>query len=373
MSDPRIDHLAKILVRYSGKVKSGNLVGIAGYPFSPEALPLMEAVFREVLRAGGHPLPYLENRFAEGFNRILYEEGSDDQLTYLEPWAEQRIRSLDCDIRIMAATNTRGLSRVDGSRIAVHRRSWADLFNLYLKRGAEGSLRWVITLMPTLAYAQDAEMSLTEYADFMLASTYADRDEPIAIWKRFSETQGSLTEKLMGKSMMNVQSSHIDLNFSIEDRIFVNCDGERNMPDGEIFTCPVEDTVNGWMYSSFPAIHQGVDVGRVHLRFEHGCVVEEEAEKNQDYLRTMLDTDEGARRVGEFGIGTNDQIKIFTKNMLLDEKIGGTVHLALGASLPQAGGVNKSGIHWDLLCDMREGGVITIDGQKIYESGKFSL
>jgi aminopeptidase len=368
-----MNRLAKILVHYSTEVRSGDLVGITGSPFSAEALPLMEAVFREVLRAGGHPAPYLRNGSTEDLTRLFYEEGSDEQLEYLEPWVEQRIRCLDCDIKIMAATNTRSLSGMDGSRIAVHRRARADLFNLYLRRAAEGSLRWVVCLTPTAAYAQDAEMSLGQFADFVFASTYADRDDPVALWKRLSESQSVLVEKLAGKDMVAVQSPHVDLSFSIEGRKFVNCGGDFNMPDGEIFTCPVEDTVNGWMESSFPAIHRGVDVGQVRLRFRNGRVVEAEAEKNRNHLSAMLDTDEGARRVGEFGIGTNGQIKIFTKNMLFDEKIGGTIHLALGASYPEAGGINRSAIHWDFLCDMREAGVITIDGKRVYESGKFAL
>ena len=373
MTDPRIDRLAEILVRYSAKVKPGDLAGITGSPFSSEALPLMEAVFREVLRAGGHPFPYLETRNTEGLASVLYEEGSDAQLEYLEPWAEQMVRALDCNIVIMAATNTRSLSKVDSSRIAVHSRARADLFNLHLQRAAEGAMRWILSLMPTAAYAQDAEMSLSEFADFVFACTCADQDEPIAVWQKLSETQAELVKKLTGKRAVAVQSPHIDLRFSIEDRTFINCDGECNMPDGEIFTCPVEDTVNGWMESSFPAIYKGVDVGRVRLRFEDGRAVEAEAEKNQDHLMALLDSDEGARRVGEFGVGTNDQIKIFTKNMLFDEKIGGTIHLALGTSFPEAGGVNKSAIHWDLLCDMREGGTITIDGKRVYEAGRFVI
>ncbi|MBN2553592.1 MAG: aminopeptidase [Spirochaetales bacterium] len=373
MSDPRIDRLAEILVRYSTGVRPGDLVGITGIPFSPEALPLMEAVAREILRAGGHPLPRLENRYTEGFDTILYGEGSDDQLTFLEPWAEQTVRSLDCDIKIKAATNTRGLSTVDSSRIALHRRSRAELFNLYLRRAAEGSLRWALCLTPTAAYAQDAEMSLSEFADLVYSGTYADQDDPIAAWKHMSETQAVIVEKLGGKSTVAVQSPNVDLTFSIEGRTFVNCDGKRNMPDGEIFTTPVEESINGWMESSFPAIHLGVDVGRVRLRFENGRVVEAEAEKHQEYLSAMLDSDEGARHVGEFGIGMNDRIRIFTKNMLFDEKIAGTVHLALGASYPETGGVNRSAIHWDFLCDMREGGTITMDGIRVYESGKFTV
>jgi aminopeptidase len=247
------------------------------------------------------------------------------------------------------------------------------LFNLYLKRSAEGSLRWVLAPAPTAAYAQDADMSLGEFADLLFAATFADREEPIDHWKRVSEAQAGLIEKLEGRRVAAVQGPHIDLTFSIEGRTFVNCDGDRNMPDGEIFTCPVEDTVNGWMESTFPAIHKGMEVGRVRLRFAEGRVVEAEAEKRQDYLMSMLDLDEGARRVGEFGIGTNDRIDVFTQNMLFDEKIGGTIHLALGTSYPESGGKNKSGIHWDLLCDMREGGVITVDGERIYESGRFLL
>jgi aminopeptidase len=373
MTDPRLDRLAEILVNYSTRIKPGDLVGITGVPFSPEGLPLMEAVFREVLRAGGHPYPYLQNRYVQDFDRILYQQGNDEQLAYMEPWAEQVTRSLDCDIKIMAATNTRRLSSVDSSRIALHSRTRAELFNLYLERASEGALRWVLTLMPTAAYAQDADMSLSEFADFLFASTYADQDDQMTIWKRLSEIQAELVEKLRGKRTVVVQSPHVDLTFSIEDRIFVNCDGECNMPDGEIFTCPVEDSVRGWMESSFPAIHKGVDVGRVRLRFEDGRVVEAEAEKKQDYLTAMLDTDEGARRVGEFGIGTNEQIKIFTKNMLFDEKIGGTIHLALGTSYPETGGVNKSAIHWDFLCDMREGGIIAVDGKQVYEAGSFRV
>jgi aminopeptidase len=373
MTDPRLDRLAEILVRYSAKVKPGDLVGITGYPFSREALPLMKSVFREVLRAGANPYPYLQNRFAEDFNRILYQEGSDAQLEYVEPWAEPMIRSLNCDIKIMAATNTRGLSTADSYRIMAHTRSRTELLSLYRKRAAEGHLNWVISLTPTLAYAQDAEMSLGEFADFVFASTWADQEDPIALWRQISESQAVLVKKLADKCMISVQSPHIDLTFSIKGRSFINCDGEGNMPDGEIFTSPVEDTVTGWMESSFPAIYRGVDVGRVRLRFEEGRVVEAEAEKRQDYLNAMLDTDDGARRVGEFGIGTNEKIKTFIKNMLFDEKIGGTIHLALGASFPESGGVNNSAIHWDLLCDMRDGGTITADGEGVYESGRFRL
>jgi aminopeptidase len=216
-------------------------------------------------------------------------------------------------------------------------------------------------------------MSLSEFSDFVFASTYADREEPLAAWIHLSETQAKIVKKLAGKRTVTVQGPYIDMRFSIEDRTFINCDGKLNMPDGEIFTCPVENSITGWMETSFPALHMGVDVGRVRLGLENGRVEQAEAEKNQDYLSAMLGIDDGARRVGEFGIGTNEQIKSITRNMLFDEKIGGTIHLALGASYPQAGGVNQSAIHWDFLCDMRQGGIITIDGKRIYESGRFTI
>jgi len=358
-------------VHYSTKVRPRDLVGITGYPFSPEAMPLMEAVFREVLRIGAYPHPYLETRYTEGLDRIFYTEASQEQLEFRTPWAEQMIRSWDCDIVIMAPTNTRRLSRVDTSKIAIHDRARADLLQLYLDRAAVESLRWVITATPTSAYAQDAGMSLPEFSDFLFAATGADQDDPVAFWQDLSQLQSVHIEKLAGKRTVRIQGPQIDLGFSIEDRRFVNCGGEANLPDGEIFTCPVESSVDGWMQSTFPAVHKGVDVGCVHLVFEKGNVVEAEADQNQEYLNALLDTDEGARRVGEFGVGTNERLKTFTRNMLFDEKIGGTIHIALGASYPETGGINHSAIHWDFLCDMREGGTITVDGKRVYDAGRF--
>ena len=371
MSDPRIDKLAQILVQYSVAVKPGQRVGIGGAPFSPQALPLMEAVLREVYRAGAHPIPSLQVLQTEGFDRIFFGEANDVQLKFREPWAEEMIRSLDCDIGIMASTNTRRLSGADSSKMSIASRAMRDLVTLYFKRAAEGSLRWVLCATPTAAYAQDAEMSLPEFEDFVFGSTYADQEDPVSAWKSLSETQAALVKRLAGKRSVVVKGPHVDLAFSIEDRVFINCDGRFNMPDGEIFTGPVEESVNGWMESSFPAIFRGVDVGQVRLVLKEGKVIEADAEKHQEHVTAMLDTDEGARRIGEFGIGTNNQIAIFTKNMLFDEKIGGTVHFALGAAYPETGAKNESSIHWDLLCDMRKGGQIIVDGKLFYESGRF--
>jgi aminopeptidase len=216
-------------------------------------------------------------------------------------------------------------------------------------------------------------MSLQEYEAFVYSATYSDSDDPVSAWNAVAKRQKKVVEWLLGKKQVHVRGRYIDITFSIDGRTFISCDGHLNMPDGEVFTGPVDGTVNGWFESSFPAVEYGVDVGKVAFRFEDGIAVRAEAEKNQDHLTKMLETDEGARRVGEFGIGTNDRIKLFTKNMLFDEKIGGTIHLAVGRAYPETGAKNESAIHWDFLCDMKDGGQIIVDDQVLYESGKFAV
>jgi aminopeptidase len=187
------------------------------------------------------------------------------------------------------------------------------------------------------------------------------------------EKQKKLVDWLEGKQRIELKGPHVDLNFSIEGRSFENCDGKKNMPDGEIFTGPVEDSVNGWIESTFPANYFSVEVGQVSLRFENGRVVYAKAEKHQEHLEAMVETDEGSHRLGEFGIGTNKGIKSFTKNILFDEKIAGTIHVALGNGYNETGSLNESTVHWDFLCDMRQGGQIIVDGQTIYDSGEFII
>ncbi len=283
------------------------------------------------------------------------------------------IRCFHCDIAIMAPTNTRRLWRADGSRTAHRATAHADLLGLYLKRAAEESPRWVRCSTPTAAFAHEAKIDLAQFEEFLFASTWADLDDPIATWQDFAEVQSSLVAHLSGKPSGIAQGPPVDIAFSVEDRIFVSCDGRLNMPDGEVFTEPVKESAHGWVESTSPAIYRGVDAGNVRLELKAGKVIGAEAEKNQSYLTAMLDSDEGARRLGEFGVGTNGRIRTFTRNMLFDEKIAGTVHFALGAGYPESGSVNESGIHWDFLCDMRDGGTIAMDGQVVYEAGTFTL
>ena len=221
------------------------------------------------------------------------------------------------------------------------------------------------------ALAQEAEMSLTEFEDFVFKSTFVDQDDPVALWQGVHDEQERLIKWLAGKKAVSIRGAQVDLKMSIEGRTFINSAGDVNMPSGEIFTSPVEDSVEGWVQFSYPAVYQSVVVEGVRLEFEGGRVVKASAEKNEEFLHKMLDADEGARRLGELGIGTNTGITRFTRNILYDEKIGGSFHLAIGKGFAEAGGVNQSAIHWDLITDARQDTEMRADGEVFYKDGKF--
>ena len=224
---------------------------------------------------------------------------------------------------------------------------------------------------PCPAYAQEADMSLTEYEDFVYGATLADREDPVSEWKKIHDQQEKLLDWLKGKDKVKINSPFVSLELSIKDRLFINGDGLNNMPCGEVYTSPVEDSVNGWIKFSYPAIMSGREVEGIRLEFKDGKVVKSSAQKNEEFLTKMLDMDEGSRYLGEFAIGTNFGITKFSKNILFDEKIGGTIHLAIGSGFPHAGGKNKSAIHWDMICDMQKDSEILVDGEVFYKDGKF--
>jgi aminopeptidase len=373
MIDPRFSNLAKILVQYSVNAQPGENVAIRCAGSIAAALPLMQLIYTEVLHAGAIPQPMILGGGTEEFDHILFTHASKSQLDHVNPMFDLIARSYPCDIRILSAVNTRRLSNVDPSLMPILANAHSDLGKLYLERMAKKDLRWVLTAYPTTGYAQDADMSIQEYEDFLISATFADLPDPVSAWSELSARQSRLVDWLRGKSSVHVKGNHVDVEFSIQDRSFVNCDGHVNLPDGEIFTGPVESSVNGWLKTTFPAIGGGVDVGKVSIKFKDGVVVEAEAEKNQEFLINRLDMDDGARRLGEFGIGTNDQLKTFTKMMLFDEKIGGTIHFALGSGYPESGSQNHSALHWDFLVDMRDGGQIIVDDEVFYDSGEFRV
>lgn len=366
--DPRVDKVAEVMVNYSVEVKPGDLVMI--HPYDPLAEPLALAVYKHVLKAGGHAV---FNMAPTGAEEVLYAYGSDEQLDYANPMYMWLMSNIDVRIALRAFSNTKALSTVDPARIARREKSLGPVQKVFMERQATGDLRWVLTQHPTQASAQDAEMSLAEYEDFVYGACMVHLDDPVAYWRAKSAEQQRLIEWLKGKGEIVVRGENIDLTLSVQDRVFVNADGTCNFPDGEIFTGPVEDSVNGWVHFTYPAIYRGREVNGVELWFEDGKVVKATASKGEDYLRAILDTDEGACYLGEFAIGTNEGIQQFTRNILFDEKIGGTVHMAVGAGYPETGSRNESAVHWDMICDMRTGGEIIIDGERFYKDGEFEV
>jgi len=363
--DPRIDKLAEVLVNYSVAVKPGDKVLLRGQTL---AEPLFKALYAKVLEAGGNPLvvPTIP-----GMDELFYRLASDDQLQHVPAPIKLAMESYDCMISIMGSPNTKAMGNVDPAKMALASRAQKDIFTAMLRRIADGDCRWVGTLFPTNAYAQDAEMGLIEYQDFVYGACLPDMDDPVGYWRAFSKGQQKIVDWLKGKERVHVTGQDTDLRMSIVDRVFINCDGKENMPDGEIFTGPVEDSVEGHVAFSYPAVYRGREVAGVRLWFEKGKVVKATADKNEEFLLSMLDTDEGSRYVGEFAIGTNKGITRFTKATLFDEKIQGTFHMALGASLPESGATNESSIHWDMVNDLRQGGEIYIDDELFYRDGDF--
>jgi aminopeptidase len=367
MSDPRLDKLAEILVHYSTEVQPGHWVLIRGHVL---ALPLVNAVARLVVRAGGNPTVLLTS---DELEETLLREASEAQLGWVSPIDKLLNQQIDVLIGIRAAHNTRSLTGIAPHKQQIRQKARRETMDTFMQRSAEGSLRWVTTQYPCPAYAQEADMSLSEYEDFVYRATFADQPDPVKCWRESHDMQQHLVDWLKGKRQVVARGPNIDLALSIAGRSFVNSDGKHNMPSGEIFTGPVEDSVHGWVKFSYPAIKDGREVEGVEFEFEDGKVVRARARKNEAYLLSQLDSDAGARYLGEFAIGTNMGIQCFTKSILYDEKIGGTLHMAVGAGYPETGSVNRSSVHWDFICDMRQDSEILVDGELFYKNGQFQI
>jgi aminopeptidase len=367
MSDTRIEKLAGMLVDYSVCVKPGDKVAI----MAPEvAAPLTNEIFIRVLKAGGHPVVF--SRSMETME-LLYRYGSDEQLEFIHEPHRLIIEKYDVRIVIIGEQNTRTLSRVDPAKMVIYDKARTELMKTMMRRSVSGELRWVIAPYPTNAFAQDADMSLRDYEDFLYKACMPDLNDPVAYWQKVTTEQERIIAWLKGKNAVHITGPGTDLRLSVAGRTFINCSGKVNVPDGEVFTGPVEDSAEGHVYFSYPAIEAGREVTGVRLWFEKGKVVNATADKNEDFLLKTLDTDAGSRYLGEFAIGTNEGITQFTREILFDEKIGGSFHMALGAGYPETGSKNESAIHWDMVCDLRQGGQIKVDGEILYRNGKFVI
>ncbi len=295
----------------------------------------------------------------------------DTQLDFVPTFYKLAYEQFEGRIRIHSATNTKGTSNIDPNKIQRRGKATSVITEAQFRRGGAGEFKWVTTLYPTEAYAQDASMSLKEYEDFVFGAVHTSEDDPIAFWKSVEQKQQSAVDFMKGKSQVILRGPNVDLTLSVKGRTFMNSFGTFNMPDGEIYTGPVEDSVNGWVKFTYPANYGGTSVEGAELTFSNGRVETAKAEKNQDFLLKTLESDAGSRHLGEFAIGTNFDIQQFTGNILFDEKIGGSFHMALGAGYPETGSKNKSSIHWDMICDMRTDSEILVDGELFYKNGQF--
>lgn len=365
MADANVEKLAAILVNYCTEVKPGDWVLLRGHVV---AMPLIEATLREVVRAGGNPTLQLEN---DELTEIVLREANTEQLSWVSPLDAIKAEQADVRIGIHAASNTRALTGIDPKRQQLYQSARRKFARTFMERSAAGQHRWVLTNYPCPAFAQEADMSLAAYEQFVYGATFADQPDPVAAWRAVHDEQQRLVDWLVGKDEVVVRGPHVDLTLSIAGRTFINSDGKRNMPSGEIFTGPVEDSVNGWIRFTYPALRGGREVEGVELGFEDGRVVRASAAKNEEYLISQLDSDPGARYLGEFAIGTNYKIQRFTKSILYDEKIGGTLHVAVGSGYPETGSQNQSAVHWDFICDMRQESEILVDGELFYRNGQF--
>jgi aminopeptidase len=367
MSEIRRKKLANLLVNYCTSVQKGEWVGILG---DVNALPILRDVYTAVLEAGGYPTLFISD---EAMTRSFYHIADNEQVNWVDPTLKLYHEQADAYIRVGAPSNTRAMSNIAGKRVQQIRAAQKELLDIRLERAAKDEFKWVGTLFPTEALAQEASMSLEEYEDFVYGACFCDKDDPAAEWRSLGVMQQKKVDWLKGKKHVVCKGPNVDLTLSIEGRTFANSDGKRNMPSGEIFTGPVEESVNGWVRFTYPSIVGGRAVKGIELRFQDGKVVEASAEENEELLFAQLDTDSRSRYLGEFAIGTNFGINKFTGSILFDEKIGGTMHMAIGKGYPETGSKNDSAVHWDMICDMRVDSEIHVDGELFYKNGSFTV
>jgi aminopeptidase len=365
--DPRVRNLARLLINYSLKLKKKQLIKIQGEPVT---LPLLQAAYEEALAVGANP--YIEIICPDAVEAML-KQGSTDQLMYISPMRKLEVSKIDALVVAWGAQNTSYTSGTDPKKQSLVRKGKSKIQKALFKRIADKSLHWVGTMFPTQADAQKAHMSLSDYEDFVYRAGNLHLPDPVKHWHKVAAEQARLVKILNRFDRLQVHGSNVDLKLRVKGRKWVSCAGDQNFPDGEIFTSPIEDTLEGYINYTYPAEYDGRSVDNVHLEFKAGRVVNESASANLEFLQAMLNTDKGARSVGEFAIGTNYEITKATGNTLFDEKIGGTMHMAVGAGFGESGGKNHSAIHWDMVCNLKKDGEITADGKVIYRKGKFTI
>jgi len=368
MFNPIIEKYARVLVDYSVAVKENDFVII--YARGYEAQPLIKEIYKQCLIKGANPIVRTSmDELAETF--IKY--ANDSQLAFIDEMSKVEVNKADVMIFIGAPSNIKNMANADTTKLAKRSKATHPILAKRLERSANGDMRWVIADYPTNALAQEANMSLEEYSEFLINSCYLDLENPTQKWIEIDNEQKRIAAILNKTSKIRIVGDKTDITFSTAGRTWVPCSGNMNFPDGEIFTSPVENSANGTVYFDFPQNYHGSTAKEVYLTLKDGKVVEAKAEIGNEFLQSMLNMDSGSRYVGEVAIGTNERVQSVTGNILFDEKIGGSIHIAIGASYPEAGGKNQSGLHWDMIKNMKQDGKIYVDDKLIYENGKFII
>ena len=365
MKGARLEAMARLAVEYSTRVKPGDLCVLDGPSSCSE---ILLAIARAVVRAGGNPVMRVE---LDGWKETFLREASDAALDWVAPGDLLAYEQADVLIVLDADWNTRALATADPARQARRSRARRPLQDIFMERGAAGELRWLVLGVPALANAQDAGMSLDDYEELLARVGHLDDPDPVAYWLAYEKELQRVADFMAGVRQLRFVAEGTDLTLGVAGRSWFASSGRENFPDGEVFTGPEETTAEGVIQFSFPAVYRNREVDGVRLRFERGAVVEATAERGEEFLRAMIEQDEGARFLGEVAFGLNDALTDSARSTLLDEKIGGTVHLALGASYPETGGINVSALHWDMVCDLRSGGEVWADGALVYRDGRF--
>jgi aminopeptidase len=363
--DPFDDLYARVIVEHALAVRAGQSVLIEAGAL---AEPLARAVHRRALEAGGHPTVQM---LPDGWIEAKAECAADDVLAEADPLKLVWYERVDCRVTLLALANVEQLAHVDPARAAASETGRLRAVHVLVDRDARGEAVWCGAQYPTAAYAQAAGLSLDDYRDLLARALKLDQPDPVVAWRAQGERQDRLAERLGAIDELRIVAAGTDLRLRVGGRRWINASGRHNLPDGEVFTGPHEDATEGVVTFSMPSAWGGQRVEGARLRFEAGRCVEAEADSGGSFLRAALDTDEGARTLGEFAFGLNDAIRDPTLDTLLDEKIGGTVHMALGSAYAVTGGLNKSALHWDLVCDLREGGEVYADGRLMQRDGRF--
>ncbi len=365
MVDPRVSKLARLVVEYCVEVRKGDEVVIRA---GVEAIPFVRELVKEIVSRGGYPV--MIDLRDEGIEEAFYRYALPEVLDYVSPIEKQMVERVNVYINVLSPSHTKHLVGVDPERISRRARARIELNKIFLERAARKELRWNVCPYPTKALAQEAGMSITDYEEFVYRATMVDRDDPVAAWREKAREQQKIADFLSKVKELRFVGPGVDLVLRVDGRRWINDDGKNNMPGGEVFSAPIEDSVEGWIEFDYPAIWRGIEIDGIRLVFRKGVVVEAKAMKGEEFLKKLLETDEGAKRVGEIAFGLNYAIDRFTREILFDEKIGGTIHLALGSAYPETGGRNISSIHIDMIKDMRRGRVYA-DGDLVYENGRF--